>query len=195
MNNARRITLLAAATLALSACGGDSETPAEAGAKLPEDACAQLALTEVISKSFGEAELVTDKTEGTESHCVWVAPATDISESGASVEVTIVGASGADLKDEWDDTVAKSVAPADWRPTGSIRRTEATPEGDWDTAHGVDLSLLLTSRVTRQLSFRNGQGTNYVAHAAVALDASKAASPQVAAVADAALAAVPGLFD
>lgn len=197
MKNAQRFITLAVVSVLLTACGGgDEESSAAASSKLPEDTCAQLALGQVIEGAFGKPELATDKADGNSAHCVWIAPPSDRSASGATVEVTITTGTGSDLDDAWSTATGQSVAPGDWVPATSVKSTKATPKGDWETADGVDFHLFVSPNTTRQLSFRNGQGTNYVAHAAVAMDVKgRQASAEVASVADAALAAVPSLLD
>ncbi|MCD6640980.1 MAG: hypothetical protein LT071_13835, partial [Nocardioides sp.] len=92
--------------------------------------------------------------------------------------------------------VDKSVAPPDWRPSGSIKTRPGTPRGTWTEAESQDFSLALPgSDVTRLLYFRTARTDDYVAHVAVAMDAVGTVTQAPAATADAALAAVPQLFD
>lgn len=199
MTTIKRLAVLAAASLLLTACGDDPDK--QAAPSLPEDACAQIDIAAVVAQDLGAPRVVTDSVEKadgvTRAHCVWLAPATGNSQTGVTVELVIdATADAGTLEDLYGTAVDKSVAPADWRPGGSIKTRPGTPPGTWTQAESKDFSLLLPgSDVTRLLYFRTARTDAYVARVAVAMDAVGTVTQSAAATADATLAAVPQLFD
>lgn len=198
-----RLPLAIAGVLLIAACGG-TDDPTEGGSAAPsvaEDACAQLGLAAVIEKELGGTATVLGdsvKKDGdtTRVQCVWNTPAPDISQAGAIVELVVDAAPNREIDQIWEKTEALDVAPADWRPATRIETTDAIPKGEWESAKGSDYTHPIAGAgAIRQLSFRAGQGDDFVAHVTVRMDGKGAGSPAPAAVADAALAAVPSLFE
>jgi hypothetical protein len=206
VNTYLRLPLALAGVLLLAACGGDDAVTGGSAraADLPDDACAQLALAPIIENQLGgkaEAltESVTEDGDTIKAQCVWKTPAPQISEgsAGAIIELVIQSAPRSDLDQVWEATEKLDVAPPDWRPATRVETTDATPpKEEWETTTGSDyLHPIAGAGAVRQLSFRAAQGDDFVARVTVRLDAKGAGSAGVGTVADAALAAVPALFE
>lgn len=204
VNTMLRIPMLLAASLLVAGCGSDDATKVNGGGdapELPEDTCASLQLTKAIEEQLGGkpevlSEKVSTQDDVSTAHCVWSAPAGEISTGGATVEVVLSTGSSDGVSSEWRRATGRNVAPPDWRPATRVESTSVTPKGDWEESQGTDYSHPIAGAgATRLLSVRIGQGDGFVVHTAVRMDARGKTSPAVAKMAQTALTAAARQFE